>query len=408
MKTILILATLDTKYDEALLLKKYVKDNGCRVIILDCSLRNSLHSTENIQRTDMMKRAGISEETLSDMSKNDALQAMTRMASLELKHMYESGMIDGAVGIGGVQGTLISSGAMQNLPVGVPKLVLSAVANGNTTFGPLVGTSDMMIMHSVVDVAGNNGILRQLMSNAASAVCGMVNHTISVPERGRMIGLTMGGVTTRCGNYIKEILEEQGYEVVIFHCNGIGATAMEMLAEEGKISAVIDLTPHDVTDYLFGGIMPAGRDRYEVYKRVKVPIVIVPGCADIILFNGKENVPEQYQKRKFVEHNKIHTHIKADYNEMFELGKYIAEKANDFLGEASILIPVRGYSQKNFPGGVLYEPESDRGFVEAVMKYKNRRVEAEVVPLHINDREFAGMCVKKLIEMSEGREKYAG
>lgn len=399
MKTILILATLDTKYQEAIILKEYVEKYGCRGLILDCSLRRQGSGVESTVREEMMERAEVSEEHLSALSKNDALILMTELAGKQLLHLYEQQQIDGAIGIGGVQGTLISTGAMQELPVGVPKVVLSAVANGNATFGPLVGMSDMTIMHSVVDVAGSNAVLKGLMSNAAAAVCGMAKHRPDAAGSTKAIGLTMGGVTTKCGNYIKEILEDYGYEVVIFHCNGIGSMAMEKLAEQGQISAIIDLTPHDVTDYLFGGMMPADVNRYEVLKKYDIPTIIIPGCADIILFNGMENVPEQLKGRKLVAHNSIHTHVKANYQEMYKLGRFIAEKANDFRGEARILIPEEGFSQKNCPGEVLYEPESDRGFKEAVETYGNDRLIVETVPLHINDREFAQLCADELMEM---------
>lgn len=310
--------------------------------------------------------------------------------------------------VSGVQGTLISTGAMQKLPVGVPKLVLSAVANGNTMFGPLVGMSDMTIMHSVVDIAGDNGIIRMLMANAASAICGMAKHSVSKNDICKTIGITMGGVTTKCGNYLKEMLEECGYEVLIFHCNGIGAMAMEKLVEEGKINAVIDLTPHDVMDYLFDGMMPAAENRYEIFKKCTIPTLIIPGCADIILFNGMENVPEKYRGRKLVEHNKIHTHVKADYDEMYKLGRFITEKANDFSGQVEILIPEKGYSQKNCPGDVLYEPESDKGFAEAVVKYQNSKLKVKQVDMHINDSAFAQLCVQELSAMMERQDAVSG
>lgn len=409
MKTILILATLDTKYEEARILGGYIRDHGCTELLLDCSLRMRKAEDINVLRQEMMEQNHMKEEDLEKLEKNDALLAMTEMVRSKIWQMHKEQRLDGVVGIGGVQGTLISTGAMQVLPVGVPKFVLSAVANGNTAFGPLVGMSDMVIMHSVVDVAGNNSILRQLMNNAAAAVCAMAEGNDIYRSKGAsMIGITMGGVTTKCGNYIKEILEKYGFEVVIFHCNGIGAMAMEKLAEEGRLSAVIDLTPHDVTDRLYGGMMPAAGNRYEVFERVSLPVIIVPGCADIILFNGTENVPEAFRGRKLVEHNKIHTHVKADYREMYEVGRFIADKAGRFRGEVRVLIPQKGYSQKNCPGGPLYEPESDCGFVDALMGNRGQRVAVEPVSAHINDREFAGLCAEEIIDMLERKGENVG
>lgn len=406
MKTILILATLDTKFTESEILKGYIEEEGCRVLVLDCSLR--AREDKNTLRKEMLQRAGMSEEALNEMSKNQALCAMTKMVEQELKAMYRKAQIDGALGIGGVQGTLISAGALQKLPFGFPKLVLSAVANGNTTFGPLVGMSDMMIMHSVVDVAGSNRILKHVMQNAASAICGMVRKKEQIETDSRLIGMTMGGVTTKCGNYIQEMLSRLGYEVVIFHCNGIGAMAMEKLAEEGKLCGVIDLTPHDVMDYLAGGMMPASAERYEAMKRTEIPTLIIPGCADLILFNGIENVPKKYRGRKLVEHNKIHTHVKANYEEMYALGKLIVKNANEFLGPTEILIPEKGYSQKNKEGAPLFEPESDRGFVRAVNTYRDGRVFVRSVPMHINDEAFAAVCVEEITGLLEREERKYG
>lgn len=409
MKTILILATLDTKYDEALILDEYIRVHGCRPLLLDCSLRMREPEDVNLLRQEMMEQKKMKEEDLEKLEKNDALLAMTEMVRGKLRKMYKEQQFDGVVGIGGVQGTLISTGAMQTLPVGVPKFVLSAVANGNTSFGPLVGMSDMVIMHSVVDVAGDNSILRQLMNNVAAAVCAMAKgNSTYCRKESPMIGITMGGVTTTCGNYIKERLEKRGYEVVIFHCNGIGAMAMEKLTEEGRLSAVIDLTPHDVTDRLFGGMMPAAEDRYEVFERCSVPVIIVPGCADIILFNGIENVPEEFRGRKLVKHNKIHTHVKANYREMYELGRFIADKAGRFRGEVQILIPKKGFSQKNCPGGALYEPDSDGGFVDAMMENRNEKVAVDLVSAHINDREFADLCAEQIVDMLERQGENVG
>lgn len=409
MKTIIILATLDTKNEETLILEKYIKKYGCRPIILDCSLRARKVKDANHLRREMMERKNMSEEELENLGKNDALLEMTEIVREQLLQMYREQKLDGAVGIGGVQGTLISAGAMQGLPIGVPKFVLSAVANGNTAFGPLVGMSDMSIMHSVVDVAGNNSILKQMMNNIAAAVCSMAENNVSFSSGiSAVIGITMGGVTTKCGNYIKEILEQCGYEVVIFHCNGIGAMAMEKLVEEGRLCAVIDLTPHDVTDRLFGGIMPASENRYEVFERVSIPVIIVPGCADIILFNGIENVPEKYRGRKLAEHNKMHTHVKADYGEMYQLGKFVKERAERFQGETRVLVPLKGYSQKNCPGDVLYEPESDCGFIDAFTEDNCRKVFFETVPAHINDQEFASICADEIMDMLGRQEKNAG
>lgn len=348
----------------------------------------------------MFSDANIKEADLAAKSKNDAHIAMQKMAKNMIHKMYDNNELHGAIGIGGVQGTLLSASAIKDLPIGVPKVLFSTVANGKQTFGPLVGISDMSIMHSVIDIAGINRLMKKLMNNAAASICGMVNAHEQELTSKKTIGITMGGVTTPCVMEIKDQLENKGYEVLIFHCNGIGALTMERLAEAGEIAGVMDITPHDVTDYLYSGLMPAHSERYETLAKNNIPTLIAPGCADILLFNGVCNVPDSHKERKLFKHNDIHTHVRTDNSEMRGVGEFIAEKFANTNMKVSVMVPQKGYSQKNYMDGPLYDPQADTGFVDGLRG--NENIMINEFDCHINDKEFSSMCVQEMLKLMEG------
>jgi uncharacterized protein (UPF0261 family) len=302
---------------------------------------------------------------------------------------------------------------MRALPVGVPKVMLSTVANGQATFGPFVGTRDVTIIHSVADILGLNSLTRQVLAEAAGAVVGMVEmadatHQPQGAER-PTIGMTVAGVTTPCAMRVRELLERAGYEVISFHCNGIGAQAMEELAAEGRLQGIIDLSPHDIPGYLFNGLMKASPDRMASSTREGIPIVFVPGGADFLLFGPVETVPPAMLTRKHVQHNPIHTHVKASYEEMKAVGRFVGERLSQTTGQAVIMLPRGGYSQLNIAGGPLYEPESDAGFVqgltEALFVRPKGRVAVVEIDVHINDPLFAENVAARLRELIEGRQE---
>jgi uncharacterized protein (UPF0261 family) len=240
-----------------------------------------------------------------------------------------------------------------------------------------------------------------VLAEGVGAVAGMVEmHYDSDDASKPAVALTSAGVTTPCANRARELLEGLGYEVIAFHCNGIGAQAMEEMAAAGKLAGIFDLSPHDITDYLFGGIMPATAKRLRASCRRGVPQVVAPGCADIVLYGPVEDIPADILKRKYVIHNPIHTHVKANRAEMFELGQFIAERLGKSKGYATVLVPSQGFSQLNRAGGPIYEPESDAGFQEGLeasfKKSPSDRASIKVVDMHINDPEFAETAVKEL------------
>lgn len=394
MNRIVILATMDTKGEETAYLKELIEKNGCMAIIADCSLRAGGGRNADIQVEDLIGEIGVSETAFAALDKDGAIACMQKALSYRLSHMQKEGQLDGVISVGGVQGTVIATAAMKLLPVGVPKYMVSTVANGNATFGPFVGVSDMAIMHSVVDISGLNYVLRKVLSEAAGAICGMVKARSSEKSSGNVVGITMAGVTTPCVTMIKKRLEERGYEVLIFHCNGVGAQVMENLVTEKDISYVIDFSPHDIMDGLEAGLMPCYEDRLRPIARAGVPLIFVPGSMDFILYNGVDKVPEDKKTRAFYKHNPIHTHVRASYDELYAAGRFVSERLEDSRAEAYVLIPQRGFSQMNSLGNALYDPAADQGFADAMDALAPKGLCVRKVDAHINDEAFAAYCLQ--------------
>lgn len=401
-KQIVIVGTLDTKELEVGYLRDLIEKRGHVPLIVDCGVMKDPSFEPGITRHAVAKAANTSiEEILKKADKNHAIRTMTQGAVKTAIALYEQGNLDGIISLGGIQGTVIGTTVMQALPFGVPKVMISAVANGKATFGPFVGIRDIMILHSVADVLGLNAVTRRVLAEGAGAVVGMVEMDYGSGDASKpAVALTSAGVTTPCANRARELLEDLGYEVIAFHCNGIGAQAMEEMADAGRLAGIFDLSPHDITDYLFGGIMPATANRLIASCRRGVPQVVAPGCADIVLYGPVEDVPAEILKRKYVIHNPIHTHVKANHQEMVELGRFIAERLGQSKGHATVLVPSRGFSQLNRAGGPIYEPESDAGFLEGLAEGFKRapseRAAIKVLDLHINDPEFAEAAVNEL------------
>ena len=404
-KHIVVVATLDTKELEAVYVKDLIESRGHIPVIVDCGVMKDPAFEPAVSRHAVAKAANTTiEEILQKVDKNHAIGTMTEGAVETAKALYEKGNLDGIISMGGVQGTVIGTTVMQALPFGVPKVMISAVANGLAAFGPFVGIRDIMILHSVADVLGLNAVTRRVLAEGVGAVVGMVEMDYDSDDTTKpAVALTSAGVTTPCANRARELLEDLGYEVIAFHCNGIGAQAMEEMAEAGKLAGIFDLSPHDITDYLCGGIMPATAKRLQAICRRGVPLVVAPGCADIVLYGPVEDIPADILKRKYVIHNPIHTHVKANRSEMFELGKFIAERLGQSKGYATVFVPSQGFSQLNRAGGPIYEPESDNGFQEGLeagfKKSPSDRATIEIVDMHINDPEFAETAVNELHQL---------
>jgi len=402
-KTIAIIATLDTKGEEVKYLKEQIEKKGKNVLVIDSGIRGIPRAVRpDITREAVAEAAGSSIQVLKKKDRGPAIETMIKGIKKVIKEAYEEGKFQGIISVGGQDGALLASAGMRELPIGVPKLIITPIAQGKETFGTYVGTKDIMMMHSVVDILGINEISRKVFDVAVGAIVGMVDADVSpeakLPGK-KLIATTMYGNTTPAVMRAKKLLEEKGYEVVVFHPNGTGGRAMEELIEQGFFTAVLDMTTHEITDELFGGLHAGGPHRLEVAGKKGIPQVVVPGCVDFILGGSLDTLPAKYRKRKIYHFNPAVTLIRASKEEMRAIGEVMADKLNKAVGPTTVVIPLGGFSMYCHKGEALYDPEADKTFIETLKKYLRPQIKVKEVDAHINDPIFAETAVLTLLEM---------
>jgi uncharacterized protein (UPF0261 family) len=321
---------------------------------------------------------------------------MAKGVAVVAKRLYEEGKIHGIISLGGSAGTTIGTSAMRALPVGVPKVMVSTIASGDIR--PYVDTKDITMMYSVVDIAGINSISRQILSNAAGAIVGMIKTEAPAGEDKPLIGITMFGVTTPCVTAARVILEEAGYETLVFHATGTGGRAMEDLVRGGFIIGVLDVTTTELADELVGGVLSAGPNRLEAAGEMGIPQVIAPGALDMVNFGPPETVPDKFNGRKFYQHNPTVTLMRTTKEENAQLGRIIAEKLNKTKGPTTVLIPKQGVSAIDKEGQPFYDAEADATFTENLKANLSENVTLIEMNNHINDDAFANKLANVLLE----------
>ena len=394
-QTALLVVTLDTKGPEALFLKSVLERLGIDVLILDTGIFPSAVGDGDVSRHQVALAGGgrSIEELIQAGNKGEAIQAMLNGAVALTQALHREGRIDGVLSIGGAQGTIIGSSAMRSLPLGVPKIMLSTMASGRRCFETYVGTSDITLIHSVVDFFGLNSVLRQMLSNAAGALAGMLRAG-QVPASGRsQVAITIYGTTTPAGMRIVSLLQAKGYETVAFHPNGVGGRAMEEMILEGRFEGVIDLTTHELMDELAGGQHAAGPNRLEAASRMGIPQVVVPGSTDYIVTGRFSELKRAWKKRTTMMHNPEMTFVMPSKGEMAKLGELMARKLNQARGNTVVMVPLKGFCYPNFEGRALYNPDG----VEAFVKALKSRIKPPVrwLPMHVNDEAFSSAVVQE-------------
>ncbi len=400
---ICVIATLDTKSAEAAFIKQKIIDSGHTPIIVDPGSRGDPGLDADITREAVANAGGESMQNLLERNEKQYSQLIMRNGlKTIIQQAYEAGNIDGVIAVGGGQGTAIATEAMQLLPFGVPKVMVSTVANGQTMFGPYVGTSDMTMIHSVADIAGLNFITRKIIAQAAAAVIAMAGVEETQAVEKPLIAITAAGVTTPGTMAIKRKLEENGFDVVVFHCNGIGGKAMEDFIRQGVIKGVIDYSPHELIDLFTDGLMPALPGRMTAAGEMGIPQIVGPGCADMRLHDWSK-IPEALKDRPYVRHTPTHTHFRTTYDELYQVGEYIAKHLNAGKGPRAVLVPLRGYSMMNREGMPLYDAEANQGYLDAVSELVDDDVRVFISDRHINDAAFAQEVVDLFMEFWENR-----
>ena len=415
MATIAILGTMDTKGVEHAFVADRIEQRGHQVLVIDVGALGEPGLRPDIGRREIAAAAGVDlEDLVARRDRGETVAAMSKGAPLVLARLASEKKIDGVISLGGGGGTAIGTAAMRALPIGFPKVMVSTLASGNTA--QYVDVKDIVMFPSIVDVAGINRISRQILTRAAGAICGMVEIGVApsggpdAAEKGNqerlkaefptdkpIIVASMFGNTTACVEQARKILEQAGYEVLVFHATGVGGRTMESLIESGMVSGVLDVTTTEWADELVGGFLGAGPKRLEAAAKQGVPAVVAPGCLDMVNFYGPETVPAKFSGRNFYQHNPQVTLMRTTQEECAQLGRIIAGKLNLSKGPVTVLIPQKAISVISAPGQKFHDPAADQTLFEALKT--NLRKDIEVVELDcaINDASFAEACAGALL-----------
>lgn len=403
MKTILLIATFDTKGAEAQYLRERIEARGFGVLTMDAGILENTGFAVDIDRFEVSRKGGIPiEEALATKDKGKCILNMMQGVAVLAAELYEQKRFKAVVGVGGAQGTDIATAGMRNLPTGVPKLMVSTVASGKTPFGPFTGTKDICMMHSVADIQGLNFLTRRILENAAGAICGMLDEPSGqeIESTGTPVAMSMMGTTTPGSLYCKEKLEEKGFEIVTYHQNGTGGIAMEEMIQGGAFRAVLDLSLHEVADRYVDGLHGAIREgRLESAGELGIPQVVVPGGINYTVQGPYEGLSEELKSRKLIVHNPNLTLVRLTREELVSVAKIVAKKLNRAKGPVRMFIPLQGFSFPDREGLPHYEPETNRAFIDALKADLKDAVYIEEVDGHINDPAFMDVVVAAFLDL---------
>jgi uncharacterized protein (UPF0261 family) len=396
MPTVVLAGTLDTKGHEYAFLRDRVREQGVEVLLVDVGVHPP-QIEPDIARDDVARAAGADVGALAAAGdRGAATTAMGRGAAALLLRLHDEDRLHAVLGIGGSGGSSIVTTAMRALPVGVPKLMVSTLASGDTR--PYVGAVDVTMMYSVVDIAGINSISARILTNAAGAIAGMVKATVPPMQHRLLVAATMFGVTTPGVTRARERLEELGYEVLVFHATGTGGQSMENLVAGGFLAGVLDMTTTELADELVGGVLSAGPDRLEAAGTVGVPQVVSLGALDMVNFGPRETVPSQFEGRNLYVHNPTVTLMRTSPQECRELGRQVGRKLSAASGPTALFVPLRGVSMIAVEDQPFHDPAADDALLAGLAETIGN-VEVHRLELDVNDEEFAVAMADRLDQM---------
>jgi uncharacterized protein (UPF0261 family) len=402
MPAVALIGTLDTKGDEI----AYVRDRlaALRVgaVVIDSGILGEATIPADVSRRAVARAGGHQLDDVRAAGSRGAAVALMREGVREVVvRQFAEGRVHGVLCLGGAEGALLGATAMQALPVGVPKLLVSPCASGRRRFGDFVGESDVCVMHSVVDILGLNGISRPIFDNAAAAMAGMVKDAGSALGTlgEHCVGITMLGQTTPGVMRLRGRLVDAGHEPVIFHANGVGGPAMEHLCEEGALQGVVDYTLSEVANSLLDGIHSTGPERLRVAGRLGLPQVVVPGCVDFFNQGPRDSVPERYRDRKTYFHNPVATLVRLTRDEEALLGADVAQRLNESVGPVRVVAPTRGFSLADAEGGDLWDPVADGAFLDALAGGLRADIPFEAIDAHVDDDAFADVVAERYLSL---------
>jgi len=392
--TALLVATMDTKGQEALYLAECLKKQEISVKILDAGIKGKSAAAVDISREEVALAGGKALSEVQNIGhEGKALHIMTEGALKCAVKLHRQSKIQGIISLGGSMGTTLGTGVMRALPIGFPKLMISTMASRDTR--AFVGSHDILMLHSVCDLAGINRITRLILHNGAMAMAGMLKSSEDKqPDVKPLVVLSNLGTTEACSSSVRKRLEEKGNEVIIFHAVGSGGAAMEEIIRQMKVDAVVDLSLNEIGDHHFGGEYDAGPHRGTAALQKGIPTIMVPGNMDFLGGGPFDLAQKRFPNRKYHRHNAAITAVRTELHEVEKMAAILAERCNAASGPVVILIPQGGFSAFDRPGGPFYEPETPRIFIQAFKKSLKERIPLHILPFHINDPEFAEALIQ--------------
>lgn len=406
-KTIVIISTLDTKGEETKYLQEQIEKQGCEVLIIDIGTRGAASIPADITRGEVLAAAGL--EIDPEALKKDRprlIQAMIEGAAKMVKELYSVNKLSGIIGIGGATNTMMGTGVMKALPFGVPKLMISSAASARGFASRYFGASDIAIMHSVIDFTSLNDLMRDVLDRAAGSIVGMVNKSTfqttfdDGEKQGKpRVAMTMLNMCEKCAEYVKQHLEDEGYQVIGFSATGVPDMAMEELIEkEGIFCAVIDLAPGAVGEELLGGTRAAGPHRLEAAGKAGIPQIIAP-CLVNLMTPPKSKYKSEYYSRKKYDLDAFRSYLRLSPEEFSMIAEVYARKLNQSRGPVKFIVPTRGWSGIDGEGTVLYDPQEDQIFVDELKKHLRSDIEIREVEANLEEVPFAEEILKAFKEV---------
>ncbi len=396
-KKIAVIGAFDTKGEDYSFVKSEIEKRGHSALMIDISVMDKPGFQPDVSANLVAEAAGTTlKELRSKEDRGHAMEMIAKGIVPVVKELYDTGIIGAVFSMGGSGGTGAGTAAMRALPLGVPKVMVSTVASGDTK--AYVGTRDVIMFPSIVDVSGVNSFSARIYANAVGAIIGMLETRAPEIEAKPLLAASMFGNTTPIVTHCREIMEDNGYEVLVFHAVGTGGMTLESLIEEGHIDGVLDISPTELADELAGGELSAGPARLEAASNRGIPQVIVPGCVDMVNFWARETVPEKYNDRRFYQWAPGVTLMRTDPMENAELGRQLSEKTNKSTGPVAIFLPLKGVSMLDAPGKEFWWPEANEALYKAIKS--NARAETEIIGMdnNVNDQDFSDAVADKMLE----------
>jgi uncharacterized protein (UPF0261 family) len=404
-KTIIVLATLDTKGIETQYVREQIERMGETALVVDVGVVGKPATRTDITRQEVAEAGGTPlAKLLENPDREVAAPIMANGATKIVSQLVDEGKVHGIVSMGGTQGTTLATKVMRALPYGFPKVMVSTMASSNVA--PWVDIKDITMMYSVTDILGLNPVMRTILANAAGAAVGMAQANVPMESTEKpLVGVTTVGITTQGAMKAIEVLEAAGYETIVFHAVGTGGRAMEQLMEEGVIGAVLDYSTIEVSNEMFDALLAGGEKRLTTAGRLGLPQVLAPGAIEVLVYNEPETVPPPFNTRTLIRHSPQITDVRLNGEEMARVGEEIAKRLNHTSDEAIFIIPTAGYDSYAVEGEGFHDPEADQAFVDALKANLPENIKVIERDTHIDDPAFATEAANLLIELIEKHDQ---